>query len=279
MAAVEQLVQTLSVSTIMALHSAGDLLSWHPHAHCLCLAGAILPDGSFVALQIDPDKLCNEFQSRVLRALVQEEIITQDVADNILSWEHSGFSVFVGERIEATDTKQRLFVARYLKKCPISNQRLSLTTHGKDTTVHLCASNKDNPVQERTFSLLEFLAALQCHLPSRWEQTTRFFGVYSCRCRGDEKSLAKAQLASADDAQAITSSYLPPHDSKPSPHWAACMKRTFEIDPLLCPKCQSPMKIKAFLTDPDEIARISKNLGIVQAQAPPTLPCAIALAA
>ena len=31
---------------IMALRSAGDLLSWHPHAHALCLAGAILPDGA-----------------------------------------------------------------------------------------------------------------------------------------------------------------------------------------------------------------------------------------
>ena len=99
-------------------------------------------------------------------------------------------------------------MARYLKKCPISNERLSLTTQGKDTTVHLKSYDNDGVEQVRSFSLLEFLAALQCHLPSRWEQTTRFFGVYSCRSRGIEKKKAQA-LAANDDECSITAGYLP----------------------------------------------------------------------
>ena len=115
-ACVAELCPTGKTGAIMALHSAGKLLQWHPHAHALCLAGAIMPDGSFKPLQIDAARLRQEFEIRVLAALVRKELITQEVADNILSWEHSGFSTFIGETIESTDTKQRLFVARYLKK-------------------------------------------------------------------------------------------------------------------------------------------------------------------
>ena len=163
------------------------------------------------------------FERNVLAALVEKEIITKEVADNILSSEHTGFSVFVGPAIEADDRKQRLFVARYLKKCPISNERLSVTTRAGDTTVHLQGSNSDAPT-ERTFALLEFLATLQCHLPSRWEQTSGFYGIYSCRSRSIEK-------------------------------------------------------LKAFITDPHEVARITKHLGLDQGPAPPQLPCQIPLAA
>ena len=43
--------------TVMALHSAGDLLAWHYHLHSIVPAGALLPDGSFLRLWIDAEKL------------------------------------------------------------------------------------------------------------------------------------------------------------------------------------------------------------------------------
>ena len=278
-ACVSEVCPTGKTGSVMALHSAGDSLSWHPHCHALCLSGALLPDGTFMPLKIGTEKLCAEFQQRVLAALVEKELITQEVVDNMLSWEHSGFSAYIGDAIEPTDTKQRLFVARYLKKCPVSNERLTLATNGKDTTVHLRASDPNKPATDRTFLILEFLALLQCHIPSRWEQTTRFFGVYSCRSRGVEKVLAEAERVGDDNVLSITNNFLPDSSARPSPLWAACRKRIFEIDPLVCPKCQSPMKIMSFIVDPDEIARISKNLGICEPQAPPSLPCVIPLAA
>ena len=47
------------------------------------------------------------------------------------------------------------------------------------------------------------------------------------------------------------------------------MKRVFEVDPLVCPKCGNLMKIKAFITDAKEITRLCNNLGIAPWRAPP----------
>jgi hypothetical protein len=57
------------------------------------------------------------------------------------------------------------------------------------------------------------------------------------------------------------------------------MKRVFELDPLLCPKCGGQMKIKAFITSPHEIDRITKNLGIPNQRAPSRLKFVLPTAA
>jgi len=45
----------------------------------------------------------------------------------------------------------------------------------------------------------------------------------------------------------------------------------YEIDPLQCPKCGGSMKIKAFITDPEQVQRICKNLGVQDWRAPPAM--------
>ena len=57
--------------------------------------------------------------------------------------------------------------------------------------------------------------------------------------------------------------------AKASRAWAALIKKVYELDPLLCPKCQSPMRIVSFITDSVEISKIMKHLGIPPYRAPP----------
>jgi len=72
---------------------------------------------------------------------------------------------------------------------------------------------------------------------------------------------------------------LPEPIQKPSANWARLMKKVFDFDPLICPKCGSSMRIKAFISDSKEIARITKNLGIPDQRAPPKLKYLTPLAA
>ena len=58
------------------------------------------------------------------------------------------------------------------------------------------------------------------------------------------------------------------------------LRRVYEVDPLLCPKCGSQMKVIAFITEPDLIRRIVdclKKKGRTQ-RAPPAPAAAPALA-
>ena len=270
---------------VLALHSAGDLIAFHPHSHGLFLAGAILPDGIFQALSIDAQRLQELFADKVLAALRDEpslkDVFTQDIVDNMKSWEHSGFNVFIGEPIPHHDHERLLFAARYLKKCPVSNERLSIIElPGEDARVQY-AAYKNGEKQVRSFTPLEFLAELQCSIPDTWEQTTRWLGIYSSRARG--AAAEKLACAQAIEAAAVGSSLgsapLPEPVQKSSATWARLIKQVFEVDPLKCPRCGASMKIKGHLSNPNEIARITKNLGLQSQRAPPPLRYSLPLAA
>jgi hypothetical protein len=42
--------------------------------------------------------------------------------------------------------------------------------------------------------------------------------------------------------------------------WAELLKRIFEVDPLACPRCGAPMRIIAFILNPNVIAAILRHL-------------------
>jgi hypothetical protein len=43
-------------------------------------------------------------------------------------------------------------------------------------------------------------------------------------------------------------------------NWARLIQKIYEVDPLLCPKCQGPMKVIGFIEDDALIKRILKHL-------------------
>ena len=42
--------------------------------------------------------------------------------------------------------------------------------------------------------------------------------------------------------------------------WAKLIKKVYGVDPLICPKCGSPMEIIAIIMEPEETTRILKHL-------------------
>ena len=77
---------------IAALHTAGDLLHFHPHTHTMALDGTVDANGAFRQLpEIDIEQLHDLFAKKVFNALLKQELVTQDVVDNMLSWEDSAY--------------------------------------------------------------------------------------------------------------------------------------------------------------------------------------------
>ena len=117
---------------------------------------------------------------------------------------------------------------------------------------------------------MEFIAELSQHIPNKSEQTTRYYGVYSARYRGRK---TKENLENSDIEEYLQEDILSQDKDKKNPnkYWAVCMKKVFEIDPLICPKCAGEMKIVAFVQDLKEIKKIAENLGEIVWRAPPPL--------
>jgi len=250
-----------TTGAVMALHTAGDLLNFHPHIHSLGLHGALDPEGNFHLLDsVDTEYLTRQLANHVFNALLEAALLDQDTVNAMKSWEHSGFHVFIGVPVFHHDSDARRFLARYLKKSPVINPRLELIESADQPIVRVHKVTDDGS-QCRDFDPLSFLAELSQHIPDMWEQTTRYVGVYSARTRGAKR----VQL----DFPGLLPEIDPPE--RPSTYWAACMKRVFEIDPLECHRCGGQMKIKAFIQDQSEIERLCKHLGQIPWRAPPQI--------
>ena len=181
------------------------------------------------------------------------DLIEQSVIDNIMSWQHSGFSVWAGAAILPEQQDSQAFVARYIDRGPIANNRIVIDG---DIVTYL---TNDGLTHE--FDALEFLARITPHIPNKWESTTRYYGVYSSRTRGDLRKQQQELVI------------LPALEKKPASRtWAALIKKIYEVDPLTCPKCQRPMRIKAFITDSSEIKRLLANLKIPAFSKPAPIP-------
>ena len=261
--AVDDELPGMKSGAVMALHTAGELLNWHPHIHALCLYGALDKEGVFHRLySLDLNYLTRAFADNVFKLLLERGLIDSDTVENMRTWEHSGFNVWVGEPVEASDSEGRLFLGRYLKKSPVTLPNLELLESPTKTMVRVNGVTHDGELQSRDLEPLEFLAEVSQHIPDLWEQTTRYYGVYSARNRG-------AKRLCYDFAGPLP---LSEPVARPSPEWARCMKKVFELDPLECPKCGGTMRIKQFPQAESEIERLCKNLGVISWRAPPPLP-------
>ncbi|RIL06880.1 MAG: hypothetical protein DCC75_10480 [Proteobacteria bacterium] len=168
---------------VLTLQTAGEALNFHPHLHGCLANGLFSKDVTFKEFKnIDQLKLTQRFEERVLAALHSRELISDDVVAQILSQDHTGFSVWLGDPFQDPDSER--FVARYIERGPISLEKLSI----QDDIVTY--TSKDGHAHE--FDGLEFLALLSSHIAKPYESITRYYGFYSCRSRGERKKLAPA---------------------------------------------------------------------------------------
>ena len=58
------------------------------------------------------------------------------------------------------------------------------------------------------------------------------------------------------------SDYKPP--KRPTKHWRELIKKVWNVDPLICPKCGEEMKVIALIDEPNVVKRILDHLGLWQ---------------
>ena len=116
-----------------------------------------------------------------------------------------------------------------------------------------------------SFTPCEFIAAITQHIPDKSFQLVRYYGWYSNKMRGQRDKQAAA-AAVQPDGKAAAVIDVSEHKPRriPSKKWRELIKKVWEADPLLCPRCQKEMRIVALIDDKAVIERILRHLGLWQ---------------
>ncbi|RPI01033.1 MAG: hypothetical protein EHM71_16775 [Zetaproteobacteria bacterium] len=115
------------------------------------------------------------------------------------------------------------------------------------------------------FSATDWLAALTAHVPNAGEHLVRYYGWYSTVSRGKRRKVARDE----GDASPIETCEVPNRSGKRA--WARLIKQVYEVDPLVCARCGSAMRIIAFIEQPAVLEKILTHLGLwpTLARSPP----------
>ena len=89
--------------------------------HAIVSDGYFLEDGRFkMAPGFMLEDLEEAFQYEVFKKLKKEGKINDAIIENMLSWYHSGFHVYIGDRIEPHDKKTACRLCQKMGVAPIS---------------------------------------------------------------------------------------------------------------------------------------------------------------
>ena len=256
---------------IGAVQTFGDLIHFHSHIHAIVAEGIFTESGHFVHIPAiwkqSAEKL---WQERVFALLLDEHKIKDEVAVNMRSWKHSGFSVDNSVRINAGDKAGIQRLTEYITRCPFSLARMVSKT--KDGKVVYRASHANCipfplsgdatlmagiPRNFEVFDPLDFLAEVTQHIPNKGEHQVRYYGWYSNKKRGmhDKKKPKLPTVPGSPEPDT-------PYRKKCRMTWAVLIKAVFEVDPLKCPKCGGTMKIISFIEEADVIRKILKHCNL-----------------
>ena len=171
----------------------------------------------------------------------------------------------------------------YCLRNPVSLARLRWVTGSATATYQPRVGHDDEKAD--AIDALDYVARLLAHVPDPRRHLVHYYGAYSNVVRGKLKARSQAQetepLAPGPGEDAP-----PPRDSA-SPSlaalrrgWAQLIRRVYEIDPFVCPRCRGVMRVVVFITEGRVIRRILEHLGAsarraTQDRAPPPAAAAV----
>jgi hypothetical protein len=255
---------------IAVVQTFGDDLTWHPHVHALVTRGGWDRDGQWAPVPfVDGEAAALVLRHRVFTLLRGEGLLSEERIRLLLSWRHSGFSVHTSVTVPPDDREGLERLARYLLRPPVSLERLQVDEHAQAIAyVPRCKPGFQAPTAAPA-EPEDFLARVVMHIPDPRRHTIRYYGAYSSVVR------ARRRREAAPTAAAVVAPVAPVAQAPSDPdmralrrRWAELLRRIYEVDPLVCPRCGARMRITvppvvlgvAFITEPRVIKKIIQHL-------------------
>jgi len=249
----------LKPGIIAVIQTFGRRINFHPHLHFLITDGGTDEEGTFHQVTHFDDKaIARFFSQEVFSLLLQQKLINPALVKKMLLWKHSGFSVHSKVRAE---TKQEIEkIGKYMIRPLLSLERLCFEQ--KEGLVSYRYGKKH--LQEEKMDYLAFIARVTSHIPDKGQVMIRYYGLYANAHRGKKRLSEKDKTGLPMTEEEVR--------RLPRKGWAEMIQKVYEVDPLICPRCQGQMKIIAFVTDYTVVDRIIHHLALhFMAERPPPL--------
>ena len=220
----------LTPGIIAVIQSFGSRINLHPHLHFLVPEGGSDREGRFYSVSRFNDDLLREiFTREVFSLLLSKQLINLTLVQKILHWRHTGFHVH--SKVKATSKLEAERVGKYMIRPILSLKRLSFDEAQGQIFYQY---GKDSEKTER-MNYLDFIARVTSHIPDKGQVIIRYYGLYSNAHRG--KMRKEGNDPSHPPIIEDETSF------KPSRGWSEMIKKVYEVDPLLCPKCGGQMPV------------------------------------
>ena len=274
---------TARIGAIAFIHRFGSSLNAHTHFHCCIVDGVFQPAANIgdkadaadaadavagvdfhTATDLDTAAIAQvqaQIRQRILRAFVRRGLIGKSDRDEMMGWEHGGgFSLDASVCIGGRDRAGLERLLRYCARPPFALEHLH-TLDAEHLLYHNPKPRSDSP-RDLVLTPLELIDKIAALIPPPRAHRHRYYGVLAPNSPLRTAVTAMAPLPVLVPPLAVaTTADAPPHRAASHYLWAMLLARIYETLPLVCPLCQSPMRIIAFITEGSSVRKILEHLG------------------
>ena len=116
------------------------------------------------------------------------------------------------------------------------------------------------PGEDERVDADEFVARVLVQIPDPRRHLVRYYGAYSNRTRGRRRKAGEKLEGHDSSASSPEAVPTPPERAALRRRWANLIRRVYEVDPLVCPRCGGEMRVVSFIAEPGVIRRIVDHL-------------------
>jgi hypothetical protein len=248
---------------VSVVQTFGEGAKFHPHLHALCSRGGWTASGEWIPLPyVDEAAAERLFRHKVLALLRRRGLLSQERIELLDSWRRSGFSVHNRVVVHPRDQREFFALVRYMMRPAVSLVRLHFTPGSKEVLyVPKAGHDGSEPAEGERIDAMEFVARVLVQIPAPKRHLVRYYGAYSNAARGKrKKAAAPAEPSSPHEAPEDVAIPDEPYRAALRRRWAELIRRVYEVDPLVCPRCGGEMRVVGFITQPHVIKRILDHL-------------------
>ncbi len=167
---------------------------------------------------------------------------------------NSGFSLHTGVATKANERDKLERICRYIARPAVAESRLSINDKGEVVYKFKKAwSDGTTAIKLTPMEMMERLAAL---VPRPRVHLTRYHGVLGPHYKYRKQIVPKKKTELTLAPSNVDADSDKPKTCERRISWARLLKRVFDIDVTVCPKCRGNMKIISAIEDPAVIKKI-----------------------